>query len=99
MQHIGKSLKNFLKNSGLEKIIDQQNIIELWGDVVGENISKNAKAKSIEYGVLKVETVSSTWRQELYLQKNEIINKLNDALIINFKKSNKYIYTRFLLFF
>lgn len=80
MQHIGKSLKNFLKNSGLEKVIDQQNIIELWGEVVGENISKNAKAKSIEYGVLKVETASSTWRQELYLQKNEIINKLNERI-------------------
>jgi predicted nucleic acid-binding Zn ribbon protein len=80
VQHIGKSLKNFLKNSGLEKVIDQQNIIELWGEVVGENISKNAKAKSIEYGVLKVETASSTWRQELYLQKNEIINKLNERI-------------------
>ncbi len=91
MQHIGKSLKNFLKNSGLEKIIDQQNIIELWGDVVGENISKNAKAKSIEYGVLKVETVSSTWRQELYLQKNEIINKLNERIKKKIIKDIKFV--------
>tara|TARA_B100000900_G_C20335596_1_gene616025 strand:- start:429 stop:704 length:276 start_codon:yes stop_codon:yes gene_type:complete len=91
VQHIGKSLKNFLKNSGLEKIIDQQNIIELWGDVVGENISKNAKAKSIEYGVLKVETVSSTWRQELYLQKNEIINKLNERIKKKIIKDIKFV--------
>lgn len=77
MQHIGKAIRGFIKNSGLEKVLDQQSLIDSWEDVVGEKISKNAKAKSIEYGVLKVQTVSPTWRQELHLQKNEIINKLN----------------------
>ena len=47
MQHIGKALRGFIKNSGLEKVLDQQSLIDSWEDVVGEKISKNTKAKSI----------------------------------------------------
>jgi predicted nucleic acid-binding Zn ribbon protein len=91
LQHIGKALQGFIKNSGLEKVLDQQNLIEAWDDVVGEKISKNAKAKSIEYGVLKVKTISPTWRQELFLQKNEIIIKLNEKIKKKIIKDIKFI--------
>ena len=91
MQHIGKALQVFIKNSGLEKVLDQQNIIDVWDEVVGEKISKNAKAKSIEYGVLKVETVSPTWRQELHLQKNDIIKKLNKKIQKKIIKDIRFI--------
>ena len=91
MQHIGKALKVFIKNSGLEKVLDQQNIIDVWDEVVGEKISKNAKAKSIEYGVLKVKTVSPTWRQELHLQKNDIVKKLNKKIRKKIIKDIRFI--------
>ena len=91
MQHIGKALQVFIKNAGLEKILDQQNIIDVWDEVVGEKISKNAKAKSIEYGVLKVETVSPTWRQELHLQKNDIVKKLNKKIQKKIIKDIRFI--------
>lgn len=91
MQHIGKALQVFIKNSGLEKVLDQQNIIDVWDEVVGEKISKNAKAKSIEYGVLKVETISPTWRQELYLQKKDIVKKLNEKIQKKIIKDIRFI--------
>ena len=28
MQHIGKALKNFIQSSGLEKVLDQQKLID-----------------------------------------------------------------------
>ena len=91
MQHIGKALQVFIKNSGLEKVLDQQNLIDVWDEVVGEKISKNAKAKSIEYGVLKVETASSTWKQELHLQKNDIVKKLNKKIQKEIIKDIRFI--------
>tara|TARA_Y200000002_G_C22576655_1_gene618998 strand:+ start:673 stop:948 length:276 start_codon:yes stop_codon:yes gene_type:complete len=91
MQHIGKALQVFIKNSGLEKVLDQQNIIDVWDEVVGEKISKNAKAKSIEYGVLKVETISPTWRQELHLQKKDIVKKLNEKIQKKIIKDIRFI--------
>ena len=48
MQHIGKALRGFIKNSGLEKVLDQQSLIDSWEDVVGEKISKNAIEKIVE---------------------------------------------------
>ena len=39
MQHIGGPLKKFLKSSGLEKGVAQQNAMEAWANVVGENVS------------------------------------------------------------
>ena len=91
MQHIGKALQAFIKNSGLEKVLDQQKLIDVWDEVVGEKISKNAKAKSIEYGVLKVETASPTWRQELHLQKNDIVKKLNKKIQKKIIKDIRFI--------
>ena len=91
MQHIGKALQGFIKNSGLEKVLEKQSLIDAWDDVVGEKISKNAKAKSIEFGILKVETTSPTWRQELHLQKNHIINKLNDKIQKKIVKDIRFI--------
>lgn len=91
MQHIAKALQVFIKNSGLEKVLDQQNLIDVWDEVVGEKISKNAKAKSIEYGVLKVETVSPAWRQELHLQKNDIVKKLNKKIQKKIIKDIRFI--------
>ena len=91
MQHIGKALQVFIKNSGLEKVLDQQNLIDVWDEVVGEKISKNAKAKSIEYGVLKVETISPTWRQELHLQKKDIVKKLNEKIQKKIIKDIRFI--------
>ena len=53
MQHIGKALKSFIQSSGLKKVLDQQKLIDDWDLVVGEKVSENAKATSIEHGVLK----------------------------------------------
>ena len=80
MQHIGGPLKKFLKTSGLEKGVMQQNALEVWPDVVGENISKNTHPEKIEHGIMTVRTETPAWRQELQFQKKAIITTLNKQL-------------------
>ena len=80
MQHIGGALKKLIKSSGLQKGLDQQKAVDFWSVVVGENITKNTEPISVEYGILKIKVKTPAWRQELQLQKTNIINKLNNEL-------------------
>ena len=71
MQHIATAIKKLIKKNGLKKGLDQQKAIDVWGEVVGENINQNTKPKTVEFGVLTVETENAVWRQELYIQKKK----------------------------
>ena len=80
MQHIKEALRSFVKKEGLDNGIQEQKAVSVWPEVVGENISANSLAKSISSGILIVEVSNAVWRQELQLQKNAIIEKINKVL-------------------
>ena len=80
MQHIGSALEKVIQNQGLEEGLSQQKAIDVWGEVVGLAVSKNTEAVSAENGLLIIKTINSTWRQELQLQKVNIIKKINKRL-------------------
>ena len=80
MQHIGGPLKKFLQSSGLEKSVAQQNAMEVWANVVGENVSKNTVPVDVQHGILTIKTETPAWRQELHFQKKTIVEKLNKKL-------------------
>tara|TARA_B100000575_G_scaffold4979_1_gene3698 strand:- start:251 stop:526 length:276 start_codon:yes stop_codon:yes gene_type:complete len=80
MEQLKKVLKKTIENSGFKNAILQENAVSIWPDIVGKNISKISKATSVDKGVLFIKVESSTWRQELYLQKNEIINRINKKI-------------------
>ena len=92
MEHIAKSLKTLIKKQGLEKGLNQQKALEVWGEVVGQKIREKTEPDSVEFGVLTVKTPSSTWNQELELQKHDIIHainkKLNKKTIKDIKKNS-----------
>ena len=91
MQHISGAIKHFLKKTGLEKAVAQQNALEVWSTVVGKNVAKNASAESIEHGILLVRVTTPAWRQELQFQKREIINSINKELRQKIIKDIKFI--------
>ena len=80
MQHIKQTIKTLLKKTGLESGVKQQKVINIWKEAVGPIISKNTKPLSITHGVLIVEVLKHTWKQELQFQKTEIIKKINTKL-------------------
>ncbi len=77
MRHIEKALEGFIKKQGLKKQLDQQKLLEGWGKIVGEKISNNTEAISVEGGVLIIKAKNSAWRQELQVQKINILNNIN----------------------
>ena len=80
MEQLRKVLKKTIENSGFKNAILQENAVFVWPDVVGKNISKISKATNVDKGVLFIKVESATWKQELYMQKNEIINKINKKI-------------------
>ena len=80
MEQLKKVLKKAIDESGFKKAIDQEDAVFIWGEVVGKNISAVTEATGVDKGTLVIKTESATWRQELHMQKKEIINKINKKI-------------------
>ena len=91
MEHIAASLKHLIKKQGLEKELNQQKAIDIWGEVVGKKINENTEPVSVEFGVLTVKTSSSVWSQELQLQKQNIVQSINKKLTKTTIKDVRFI--------
>ena len=90
MQHIQIAIQNFLKRSGLNSGVEQQKALKVWGKTVGNKISKNTEPISVKNGILEIKTTNSVWRQELQIQKTEIIKRLNKRLKKNIIKEIRF---------
>ena len=91
MQHIRSALKKLIKANGLNEGLVQQKAIDVWEEAVGKAISQNTETVSVEKGVLNIKTRNATWRQELQLQKTNIIRKLNKKLNKNIIKDIRFL--------
>ena len=69
----------------------QQKAIHIWEETVGKAISQNTETVAIEKGVLIIKSRNATWRQELQLQKTNIIRKLNKELNKNIIKDIRFL--------
>ena len=91
MEHIGGTLKKLIKKEGLENEINQQKAIDLWEEVVGQKIKENTEPIEVQFGIMTVKTKNSVWKQELQLQKEDIIKSLNKKLIKTMIKDLRFI--------
>ena len=80
MQSLKKAIKEAVRETGIDKALKQESAVFLWKEIVGKTVSSVTEAKKVENGVLLIKTQSPTWRQELYMQKKEILNKINKKI-------------------
>tara|TARA_B100001996_G_scaffold296827_1_gene237164 strand:- start:124 stop:399 length:276 start_codon:yes stop_codon:yes gene_type:complete len=91
LEHIAGAIKKLIKKKGLEKEINQQKAVEVWGEVVGQKIKEHTEPLEVRFGVLTVKTTSPVWRQELQFQKNNIVKSINKKLIKTTIKDVRFI--------
>ena len=91
MEHIAGALKKLVKKQGMEKELNQQKAIDVWGKVVGKKIKEHTEPIEVRYGVLTVKTSSPVWRQELQFQKDKIVESINKKLIKTNIKDIRFI--------
>ena len=58
----------------------QNKALNVWNEIVGEKVANHTEPDRVEHGVIIVKVSSPTWRQELYFQKKEIIQKINNKI-------------------
>ena len=91
MQSLKIAIDSMLKKIGIDNAVSQNKALNIWDEIVGKNVAKNTKPDRVEHGVIIVKVSSPTWRQELYFQKNEIIQKINNTIGKNVIKDIRFI--------
>lgn len=75
-----EGLGSVLRELGLGQKIKQYEVLELWKEIVGEQIAGVTEAERIAGGKLFVRVARPTWRNELVYLKKELIEKINATL-------------------
>ena len=79
-EQIGSILNRVLRKSGFQTKLREKRVVLNWEKVVGTKISSQAKAYKAEDSKLFVMVKSAVWRNELFFQKKQIIDKLNQSV-------------------
>ena len=80
MKRLRKAIEEAVDGAGIKSALDQETAVTLWGLVVGDVISAITRAEKVEAGTLVVRVETSVWRQELHMQKEELIKKINKKI-------------------
>ena len=91
MEKLDITIKDFLINTGLENGVNQQKAVIIWPKIVGTKIAENTIAELVDFNILTVKVKNSTWRNELFLKKNIILEKLNKELGPNTIKELRFL--------
>lgn len=55
-----------------------QTVLRHWPEVVGEFLASKCVPDNYDHGTLWIAATGSAWAQEIRMQKNEIVQKLNE---------------------
>ena len=75
---LAEAIKDFVNEMGLTERLDETSLIASWKDVVGKAISSRTSKIYIKDHVLYVHLNSSVVRNELFMLKDSLKNKLNE---------------------
>lgn len=76
-QHIGTILESFFRQQGIEEPIRVHRAVVEWDSIVGDTVSRRAKAVQIEHGTLIVEVQSPGWMHRLQMQESDLRGRIN----------------------
>ena len=80
MESLKKAIKEAVEKTGIDAALKQESAVFLWKDIVGEVVAGATETTGVEKGVLTVKTSSPVWRQELHMQKKDILEKINKKI-------------------
>ena len=79
-QGMGSLLSGVLKKLNLDSRVREQTCLLVWEEVVGEQVSSNARPDFIRDGIMFVVTKSPVWANELTFYKSDMIARLNSKV-------------------
>jgi len=79
-KQLKKALDEYLKGTDFIEINNTISIEAAWEKTVGKLISKNTKIKSFKNGTITIKASNPIWRNEISLQKQDILKKLKKTV-------------------
>jgi predicted nucleic acid-binding Zn ribbon protein len=73
---LGELLPSVLSKLGLDQRFKEQQVLNLWPTVVGEELAARTKATKVDRGVLHVHVDHGAWMQELHFIEKDLLRKL-----------------------
>jgi len=78
-ERINKIIPRVLKNMNIEIKLKNCQVISKWKVIVGERIAQHSLAVAADDEVLYVEVDNSVWESQLFIMKNQIIEKIRKS--------------------
>lgn len=80
LERMDSVLADVLDEAGVVDQVERVRILELWPEVVGEQVARVTRARSVDESTLIVEVRSSPWLMELNMLKRDIVGRVNEQL-------------------
>ena len=77
-ESIGKVVREFLRQEGLETPLNQHRLINSWQEVMGQGIMNYTGQLFIKNQTLYVQIRSSVLKQDLMMSRKAIVRRLNE---------------------
>lgn len=77
-EKLSNVLSKVLQNNGIQQRLLEKHIIESWGKILGKGIEDYTTSLYIDKGMLYAKIRSSVLRHELFLEREKILNLLNE---------------------
>lgn len=77
IETLGHVLKDTLSELGIERSLQKYQALQVWAEVVGDQIAAVTEPKTLTGGKLMVRVKNDVWRHELIYHLPEIIININ----------------------
>jgi len=77
---INNIVLQFLRDNNLEGKILERHVIEKWPEVLGPMVSQYTYNLEVRDGVLHVRILNAALKQELFMNRQLLVQKLNEAV-------------------
>ena len=73
-------LADVLQKHGVQKQVQRIGVLELWAEIVGEQLARVTRVRGLDEDALFVEVRSSAWLMELSMMKDAFLERVNARL-------------------
>ena len=80
LNSINKIIKKIVSNPKLSIRLEELDAIEIWYNLIGDNLKKYILDSRVSEGVIYVKVKSETVKNELFYRKEMLIDKINSEL-------------------
>jgi predicted nucleic acid-binding Zn ribbon protein len=77
---VDRVLADVLEETGVLRQVRRMEVLDAWPELVGEQLARVTKARSVDGSTLLVEVKSSAWLMELNMMRGDFLRRVNERL-------------------